>query len=153
MASWVEIPTESDSSLRNLPYGVFSTASLSPRIGTDIGPYVLNLKALAQDGVFSSIPFDSSTRERPTLNEYASLGKDVHLAVRKLLLEILKKDTLLGTTLRDNEERKRKVLSPLSDAKMHLPMQIGDYTDFFVGVHHARNVSMRQAPERVLSCS
>jgi fumarylacetoacetase len=148
MASWIDIPEDSDFSLRNLPYGVFSTASLSPRIGTAIGPYVLDLKVLTQDGVFSSIAFDASTLERPTLNEYASLSKNIHLAVRQLLSELLKKNTSLGSTLRDNEQRRQRVLLPFSDVKMHLPMQIGDYTDFFVGVHHARNVSMVQVRQR-----
>lgn len=153
MASWVEISADSDFSLRNLPYGVFSTASLSPRIGTAVGLYMLDLKALAEDDVFSSIPFDASSLEKPTLNEYASLGKDVHLAVRQLLLELLKKDNSLGSVLRDNKERRQRVLLPLSDVKMHLPMQIGDYTDFFVGVHHARNVSIPKDMQDVLNCS
>jgi fumarylacetoacetase len=153
MASWVEIPADSDFSLRNLPYGVFSTTSLSPRIGTAIGPYVLDLRALAEDGVFTSVAFDASSLEKPTLNEYAGLGKDIHLAVRQLLSELLKKDTSLGSALRDNKERRQRVLLPLSDVKMHLPMQIGDYTDFFVGVHHARNVSIPKGIRGVLNCS
>lgn len=150
MASWVEIPTDSDFSLRNLPYGVFSTPSLSPRIGTAIGPYVLDLRALAEDGVFSSIPFDESSLKSPTLNEYASLGRNVHLAVRQLLSELLKRDTSLGAVLRDNEERRHRALLALRDVEMHLPMQIGDYTDFFVGVHHARNVSTPEALQDML---
>ena len=95
MTSWIEIPPDSDFYLRNLPFGVFSTSTLSPRIGTAIGPYVLDLKALAQDGIFSFIHFDANTLEKPLLNEYAGLGKDVHLAVRQLLLELLKQDMSL----------------------------------------------------------
>ena len=145
MTSWIEIPADSDFSVRNLPYGIFSTAHVSPRIGTAIGAYVLDLNALAQDGVFSSVPFDASTLERSTLNEYASLDKSVHLAVRQLLLELLKQDTSLGPALRDNEERKQRVLLPLGDVEMHLPMHIGDYTDFCASVYHARNASILPA--------
>ncbi len=79
MASWVTINDNSDFSLQNLPYGMFSTGvDPQPRIGTAIGQYVLDLKALAQDGLFSDIGFDSSTLEGQTLNEYDALDKRVH---------------------------------------------------------------------------
>ena len=103
--------------------------------------WTIDLKTLAQDGVLSSIHFDANTLEKPLLNEYAGLGKEVHVAVRQLLLDLLEKDTSLGSKLRDNEERNKRALVPLGQVKMHLPIHIGDYTDFFVGVYHARNVS------------
>jgi fumarylacetoacetase len=141
MASWISIPDDCDFSLQNLPYGVFSTQGSEPRIGTAIGEYALDLKALAKDGVFSSINFDSSTLESQTLNAYAGLDKQVHREVRKFLQELFSSDTKSGHILRDDKMRRDRVLSPLSAIKMHLPMVIGDYTDFFVGLHHAQNVS------------
>jgi len=140
MSSWITISDDSDFSLRNLPYGVFSTSKLTQRIGVAIGDFILDLKTLAQDGVFSSLQFNSATLEAPVLNPYAGLGRDVHRKFREYLTELLKADTSLGSVLRDNDERKGKALVPVKDVRMHLPMVIGDYTDFFVGEYHAQNV-------------
>ena len=141
MASWIPIPDDSDFSLRNLPYGIFSTEGTSPRIGVAIGDYVLDLKILAHEGVFNSLDFDVGTLEQPTLNAYAALDKHVHRKVREYLQALLNKDTQHGQVLRDNEARQNECIVPQSKVKMHLPMVIGDYTDFFVGLHHAETVS------------
>ncbi len=141
MASWVEVTETSDFSLQNLPYGVFSTSRTVPRIGVAIGDCVLDLKVLAQEGVFDDLRFDVKTLEQPTLNAYATLEKRVHSEVRRRLQKLLKKDTQLGNVLRDNRPVRDKAFFPLSDVQLHLPMVIGDYTDFFVGLHHAVTVS------------
>src|ERR1700761_2510202 len=60
--------------------------------------------------------------------------------VRKLLQDLLSANTALGPELRDNHALKQKVLIPMSAVIMHLPMTISNYTDFFVGLHHALNV-------------
>lgn len=140
MCSWVTIPPESDFPLENLPYGIFSTKILDARIGTAVGNYILDINTLAKEGIFASINFDSSTLEQATLNSYASLDRQTHRNVRQKLQELLIDSTPVGDALRDNEERRKRVLIPQEDAIMHLPMSIGDYTDFFVGVHHAQNV-------------
>jgi len=140
MASWIEVPPGCDFTLANLPYGVFSSNSSEHRIGTAIGEYALDLKKLAQEGIFSDIPFDPTTLESATLNNYAALGRDVHRKVRSFLQELLRVDTSHGSILRDNPERIQRVLIRLCDVTMHLPMEIGDYTDFFVGIYHAQNV-------------
>lgn len=141
MASWVHIPEESDFSLLNLPYGVFSTSTAAgPRIGIAIGNEVLDLKALAQEHLFDDLDFDTTTLEQETLNAYAALGRDVHGRVRRKLQEILKEDTQLGSLLRDDQSRRKRCLIPMDIVKMHLPVVVGDYTDFFIGLHHATNV-------------
>lgn len=142
MASWVEVKEDSDFSLRNLPYGVFSiSGSKPPRIGTAIGDYVLDMNVLAVDGVFEDIGFDVATLGETTLNSYAALGKDVHSKVRERVQGLLEKETKLGSLLRDNQDRRARALVPMSSVQMHLPMIIGDYTDFFIGLHHAVTVS------------
>lgn len=143
MASWIEIKEDSDFSLRNLPYGVFSTdGPKPPRIGIAIGDHVLDMSVLAADGVFDDIGFDVKTiTGETTLNSYAAQGKDVHSKVRKRLQDLLEKETKLGSLLRDNQGRRARALVPMNSVKMHLPMAIGDYTDFFIGLHHAVIVS------------
>ena len=140
MASWIPVEEQSDFSLRNLPYGVFSTAGSTQRMGVAIGEFVLDLQVLAQDHVFDDLDIDVSSLQQPTLNAYAALGKNVHGRVRKRLREILEKDTKLETVLRDNPDRQKRSLIPMTNVTMHLPMEIGDYTDFFVGLPHAQTV-------------
>ncbi|KAH8808016.1 hypothetical protein F5884DRAFT_857573 [Xylogone sp. PMI_703] len=150
MASWIPVKEDSDFSLRNLPYGVFSANGSGPRIGTAIGEFALDLKVLAQDGVFNDLNFVTTTLQEPTLNPYAALGKDVHREVRKRLQQILEKDTKLGNILRDNQDRRNRSLIPLSTITMHLPMVIGDYTDFFIGLAHAQNSASIARPGKTL---
>ncbi|KEF57344.1 fumarylacetoacetase [Exophiala aquamarina CBS 119918] len=146
MGSWIEVSKDSDFSLQNLPYGIFSTNGTGPRIGVAIGEHVLDLKVLAQDEVFADLKFDATTLEQTTLNAYAALRRGVHRAVRSRVQQILQKETQYGDVLRDNEERRKRALTPLSSVTMHLPMAIGDYTDFFVGLHHAVNCANVIAP-------
>jgi fumarylacetoacetase len=140
MASWISVQDNSDFPLRNLPYGVFSIDGSDSRIGVAIGDYVLDLKVLAQDQVFADLEFNTQTLEAANLNEYAALGKDVHSHVRRRLHQLLETDTALGSVLRDNQDRQDRALISMSSVTMHLPVNIGDYTDFFVGLHHAENV-------------
>ena len=141
MTSWIHTGDDSGFSLDVLPYGIFNTENLDARIGVAIGRYILDLKALAQEGLFTTIDFDSSALMGSTLNVYAALRKQVHKQVRGLLQELLAHETSRGTELRDNQNRRDRVLVKMSDATLHLPMSIGDYTDFFVGPYHAQNVS------------
>lgn len=141
MASWIDVSETSDFSLQNIPYGVFSTKETAPRIGVAIGDWVLDLKVLAQEGVFDDLKFEVKTLQQPTLNAYAALGKTVQSEVRQRLQKILEKDTELGHVLQDNPPIRDKALFRLNDVQMHLPMAVGNYTDFFVGLHHAVTVS------------
>lgn len=141
MSSWLPISQDSDFSLQNLPYGVFSTEQLSsPRAGVAVGDSVLDIKVLAQRGVFDDLGFDTGTLAHETLNEYAALGRSVHRRVRRHIQEILRSDTSLGHVLRDNEPLRREAVVPLKEVTMHLPMSVAEYTDFFCTPHHARNV-------------
>ncbi|KAL1901060.1 hypothetical protein Sste5346_002127 [Sporothrix stenoceras] len=145
MASWVDVPEGCDFSLANLPYGIFSLKNTSSnknsdlrRICTAIGDCVLDLKGLAREGLLVSLGFDVTTLEAETLNAYAALGRAVHRRVREFLQDLLRADTVLGEHLRDHGDRRQRLLVPLADVTLHLPMDVRNYTDFFVGIHHAR---------------
>ncbi|KIW93877.1 fumarylacetoacetase [Cladophialophora bantiana CBS 173.52] len=140
MDSWLPVPIDSDFSLQNLPYGVFSTdTDPTPRIGVAVGDHVLDLKVLTREQVFKDINFDDSTLQEKTLNAYAGLGQHVHSQIRKKLQELLRDNTQLGHVLRDNHDLRQKCLVSIQSAIMHLPVAVGDFTDFFVGLHHANN--------------
>ncbi len=135
LRTWLEIPNNSDFSIYNLPYGIFSSPqNAHKRAGIRIGDYVIDLHLLAHCGLLDSIPFDKHVFEKNVLNEYINLGKNIHQQLRARITELL----LVG-----NEELKNqadKILFPAKELTMHLPVQIGDYTDFYSSEEHATNV-------------
>ncbi len=128
----IDIPPHSDFSIHNIPFGIFSTADTKPRVGVAIGDHILDLVAVAELGVFE---FDTKVFEKPALNRFIGLGKTVSSKVR----------TDIQSWLKDDQSplaKKHNLFVSQSDAKMHLPVQIGDYTDFFSSIEHATNVGM-----------
>ncbi len=111
------------------------------RIGVRIGDYVLDLEKikLLFDGPIMSgkqSVFDSNY-----LNEFMALGTLAWKETRQYLKNIL---SVNSTVLKDNDELKAKALVPIQNCKMHLPAQIGDYTDFYSSKDHATNVNIIQ---------
>lgn len=141
MSSWLSSDRDSGYTLQNLPYGVFTVSNSRRHIGIAIASYVLDLHVLATEHVLDGLGFDATTLLEPTLNNFASLGKSAHRSLRTFLQELLKTDTSFNLILRDNHSLRSRALIREEDTEMHLPMNIGDYTDFFVGPHHAANVS------------
>jgi fumarylacetoacetase len=120
---------------------VFSNADAGPRIGVAIGDNVLDLKSLANAHVFDDLDFDVTMLTEKNLNAFAELGRDVTSRVRRRLQQLLERDSQLASVLRDNHERRKKCLLPLDSVTMHLPVAVNDYTDYFIGLYHAQNVS------------
>jgi fumarylacetoacetase len=138
MKSWLDVPSDSDFPLQNIPFGIFSTADLKPRPGTRIGDTVIDLKALAENGYFDGLGInDLSVFSRPVLNDFISLGKPLTNRVRQHLLELFSED---NPALRNDKDTRRKALNSVLDVIMHLPVEIGDYTDFYSSEEHATNV-------------
>ena len=141
--SWLSIPPNSHFSLANIPFGIITTPSqTSPRVAIVIGDYALDLAIFALNDGFYKLPSIYAylpTFRQPTLNSFAALGRDVHRAVRQFLQEVLKQDGRFPEALKENAWLQAKCLCPLKDVKTHLPFHIGDYTDFYVGKHHAFN--------------
>ena len=160
--SWIpNYDTNSEFSLANIPFGIITTRDdPAPRAAIAIGSSVLDLKALTTSldldkltKVFPGvdIPKLADTLAQPTLNAFAQLGRPVHRVVRKGIQDLLRKDTPFQPILGENEDLKSKALLHQRDARMHLPMAIGDYTDFYAGYHHAYAVGvMFRGPENAL---
>ncbi|WP_281541108.1 fumarylacetoacetase [Maribacter aestuarii] len=139
--TWFNIPENSDFTIYNLPFGIFSTENSSPRAGVAIGDSILDLAALAEKEIIAVSP---SVLKQETLNEFIALGKhitkNVRLDVQSLLVQ---KDS----PLKDLPE----LFIPQDKAQMHLPVHIGDYTDFYSSIEHATNVGkMFRDPENAL---
>ena len=144
--SWLPVPANSHFSLANLPFGIITSAEdATPRPAVAIGDHVLDLKAFAHGGGFSPVPEiekHASVFEQPTLNAFASLGRPVHRAVRAYLQDVLSAETKNPSILKYDAALQLKALLARSTVKNHLPMAIGDYTDFYAGKNHAYNVGV-----------
>ncbi|MDY0935415.1 fumarylacetoacetase [Pseudomonas viridiflava] len=143
--SWVASANgHADFPLQNLPLGVFSHGDSGPRGGVAIGDSILDLQAAVQAGVF-----DGPAREvagiasRDQLNDFFALGANARKTLRTALLHCLDE----ANPPQANAEH---LLLPMSDCKMHLPARVGDYTDFYVGIHHALNVGKLFRPDNPL---
>ncbi|MEM8601321.1 MAG: fumarylacetoacetase [Bacteroidota bacterium] len=139
LASFIDVAPGSDFPLDNLPYGIFAPRSAAPRVGVALGELVVDLGALEAAGLFADLPLgsDGPVFDVPTLNHFLALGRPSWDAVRARLQHLLAAET---TTLRDEAELRERVFHRQSEVTMHLPMQVGDYTDFYASREHATNV-------------
>lgn len=142
--SFIEVAPESHFPIQNLPYGIFSTAEIRPRAAVAIGDYVLDLSILEREGLLPT----SDLFNQSSLNPFMAQGRRVWSAVRTTLQHLLDINT---PTLRDNHSLREASFVPMSAAELHLPVQIGDYTDFYSSKEHATNVgSMFRDPQNAL---
>ncbi|PHH67433.1 hypothetical protein CDD81_44 [Ophiocordyceps australis] len=140
--SWLSISPRSHFSLANLPFGIISTqANVSRRPGVAIGDYVLDLSVFASQGGFAGAPEQVRSQlavfEETTLNSFAALGRPVHRLVRDYLQEVLRASSRYADVLEKNVGLREAALLQRCEVKNHVPLQIGDYTDFFAGKNHA----------------
>jgi len=147
--SWIASANgHSDFPLQNLPLGVFSIQGCAPRSGVAIGEHIFDLEAALAAGLFegpAKVAVEASLGG--ALNAYFALGKSARVALRERLLELLSE----GSTLRGKIEAQGAKLLPLAaDCELHLPAKIGDYTDFYVGIEHAKNVGKLFRPDNPL---
>jgi fumarylacetoacetase len=133
--SWVESANEpgTDFPIQNLPFGIFRSRknrSQAPRGGVAIGEQILDLAALG-------------VKTGPTLNALAGQGRPVWRNLRKELFQALSKKN-------KSYKRLEKHLVPMKEAEMLLPVSVGDYTDFYTGIHHATNIGKLLRPDNPL---
>ncbi len=146
LRSWVEVSSDSHFPIQNIPFGVFRRAGISPRLGTRIGDLVLDLAQVAQAGYFDDIQFDTSVFAREFINDFMALGKAITGAVRQRISELLQSESHY-----DLRHQATKFLIPISEVEMLLPVNVGDYTDFYSSIEHATNVgTMFRNPENAL---
>jgi fumarylacetoacetase len=136
--SWVQSARGSDFPIENLPLGIFSEAKGRRRPGVAIGDYILDLCAIGD-------LLDEDWRvdlEQPVLNRWLARGQGATGDLRERLTELLSDDRY-----RDDVEPQ---LIGQSEVRMHVPCLVGDYTDFYVGIHHATNVGKQFRPDNPL---
>jgi fumarylacetoacetase len=139
LSSWVEVPEHSDFPIQNLPFGIFKTESLSPRVGVRIGNHVVDLKTLFVLGYLENLPFELADFDTNFLNSLMKKGKQGTRALRNRLSKLL---SSTQPDLQKNEHHVEQVLIAVDQVTMCMPVQIGDYTDFYSSKEHATNVGM-----------
>ena len=143
MNTWVDIPKNSDFSIYNIPFGIFSIKNSKKRVGIAIGDMILDLKASYDLGVFNGVFLDHNVFENEYLNDFIALGKSVTKKIRLIIQSELCNDS---SVLKESN-----ALIKQSDVIMHLPLMIGDYTDFYSSIEHATNIgSMFRDPTNPL---
>ena len=138
LKSWCDSAENSDFPIENLPLGIFSVGERRRRAGVAIGDYVLDLAGIAD-------LLDESWRDelsQPVLNAWLARGAEDHAALRARLQELL------------SDEKYRDEVEPQlvgqTEIRLHVPCLVGDYTDFYVGIHHATNVGRQFRPDNPL---
>ncbi|MFL2580172.1 MAG: fumarylacetoacetase [Parvicellaceae bacterium] len=146
--SWVEVPENSDFPIQNLPFGIYSTNTKTKRVGVAIGDQILDLYKLLELGYLKSLSFCEHCFSNEFLNRMMGHGKVEVRELRDRISELL---NIENTELSQNKEAINKVLDLQSESEMHLPVKIGDYTDFYSSEQHAFNVgSMFRDPDNAL---
>ena len=130
-----------DFPVQNLPLGLFSDGDSGPRAGVAIGDHVLDLAGLVEAGLLPELDHLAEfTRER--LNELLALGAEVRKSLRLGLFALL--------TDSRHQPAVQPYLVPMEQAELHLPCEVGDYTDFYAGIHHATAVGKLFRPDNPL---
>jgi fumarylacetoacetase len=145
--SWIETPDNSDFGIDNIPFGMFSVEG-TKRAATRIGDTVVDLDALQKAGLLKNVNLPEDIFNRGTLNDFIALGKKVTSLTRARLQELFNYD---NGELRDNVSERLNALWELNEVEMHMPVHVGDYTDFYSSREHATNVgTMFRDPNNAL---
>ena len=147
LKSFVEVKKDSDFPIQNLPFGIFSTSSDSTqdaRVGVRIGAFVVDLAELSELNLLNDLDFDHSVFYENVLNPFIELGQTNWRATREKVSELLQIGSDLEKQLKDKND---KVLFPIEEVTMHMPVQVGDYTDFYSSIEHATNVGKMFRPD------
>jgi fumarylacetoacetase len=143
LQSWLPVPPDSDFSIHNLPFGIFSDGRPA-RAGLAIGDFVVDLAAAYDLNMFPLYPEAGSLFRKPVLNELMTLGRKFSEYVRKTVQAALCDDHSDLKQLADH------LLIPRQKVQMHMPVKVGDYTDFYSSEEHAFSVGQLFRPENPL---
>ena len=139
LRSFIAVEAASDFPIQNLPYGVFSTAKdPAPRVGVAIGDQILDLAVLEREGLVAAGDA-KGVFAQGAINPFMALGPEVWSRTRARISELLRHD---NAELRDNASLRAKALVPQREAKLHLPLRVEGFTDFYSSKEHATNVGI-----------
>jgi len=130
--------------IQNLPFGVFSEPGGKPRGGVAIGDSILDIGAALEAGLFTGAARDTAEAVAgPTLNALLAQPSGARKTLRQRLSDILASGS-------DASRDGTRLLYDTAACTLHLPATVGDYTDFFAGIHHARKGGQISRPDNPL---
>lgn len=145
--SWIPVAKDSHFPIQNIPFGIYSTDEKNARPGVAIGDKIVDLRKLSELGFFKHLPFAIHDFDTCILNSLMRFGKAAMNNLRLTIIDLLEENNPI---LRDSAYVK-ECIDDQSISHMHLPVHIGDYTDFYSSEDHARNVGMMfRDPEKAL---
>ena len=134
LTSWLPVDPDSDFPIQNLPLGVFRRNTEPPRVGTRVGGHVVDLAVLAREGFLNGVPAATDVFAAPSLNGFLALGRPAWRSLRERLSGLLRQGAADAGAVGE-----RAVLSA-TDAHILLPVEAGDYVDFYSSLEHATNL-------------
>ena len=137
--SWLPVSKNCDFPIQNIPFGVFITKDDIITIGTRIGEYAIDLGAFHQLGYFKNIPLTDDMFMQDSLNDFIADGRKTWRFVRNRIADVFDVE---NSDLRDNSKHRDIIIFDVNDVEMLLPIDVGDYTDFYSSKEHATNVGM-----------
>lgn len=146
--SWLDVPKNSDFPIQNIPFGVFKSENVPARVGTRIGDHVIDLNALFILGYLDNLPFANADFNTDSLNKIMKKGKKATTDLRNRISKLFNKE---NNDLSSNTHHVQQVIFPVKRIEMCMPVQVGDYTDFYSSRDHATNVgTMFRDPDNAL---
>jgi len=135
--SWVEVPSDSDFPIQNIPFGIIVTGADSPRVATRIGDTIIDLKVIFELGYLEGLCFELEDFSSETLNNMMRHGKEGTRVLRDCISVLFQES---NDALKHNTDHLQQVLLDIDDVELLMPISIGDYTDFYSSEQHAFNV-------------
>jgi len=145
LRSWVVSANqpEADFPIQNLPFGVCRKRNDAgpPRVFVAIGDSALDVSGCAGNGLLSAAHPAAQACAHSSLNALMALGNEHESALRRELQKILRVE--VDSAVRNAAQ---KNLISIADAELQLPVEIGDYSDFYANPYHAKNVGSMFRP-------
>ena len=151
LKSFIASAQGSDFPVQNLAYGAFSLPD-DPRvrIGVAIGDFILDLSVVEAAGLLPKIA-PQGIFDQPVINEFMALGPAAWSAMRLGISELLRDDNPI---LRDDPALRQRAFALRKEAKLHLPLRVAGFTDFYSSREHATNAGiMIRGPENALAAN
>ncbi|CAK1586727.1 unnamed protein product [Parnassius mnemosyne] len=140
MKSFIEYSPNSDFPIENLPYGVFtSPKNVEKHIGVAIGEWILDLNVVSHLFNGPLLKDKQHVFKEEKLNAFMGLTRPHWIEARKTIQSLL---DVSNTTLQNDSQLRERAFIKQREAKMHVPAEIGDYSDFYSSIHHATNVGI-----------
>ena len=148
LRSWIDVKPDSDFSIQNIPFGIYTEQHIGHHACTAIGEYIMDLHQTQELGYFKALNLPHDIFAKQYLNDFIALGKQITREVRNRISDLLNVE---NKELQANQAHRDKIFKLQSKVQMLLPIHVGDYTDFYSSIDHATNIGkMIRDPENAL---